>query len=106
MHVEAVLQIALFQIGQNQCAPGKARGPVGVAVGKTDAVDRSRLHRIADIGGRKITLSVVELVNRDAKLMQIIDAMRPPCGLAGRLHGRQQQRDQHADDRDHDQQLD
>ena len=39
-------------------------------------------------------------------LHQVVAALGPPGGLARRLDGRQEQRDQHGDDRDHHQQLD
>jgi hypothetical protein len=45
-------------------------------------------------------------MHRDAELFHVVDATAPPGGLARGLHGRQQQRNQDADDRDHDQQLD
>jgi hypothetical protein len=45
-------------------------------------------------------------VNRQASLFQVVDALRPPCALPRGLHSRQEQRDQDADNRDHDQQLD
>jgi len=41
-----------------------------------------------------------------ADLVKIIDALRPPGRFARRLNRRQQQRNQDADDRDHDEQLD
>jgi hypothetical protein len=41
-----------------------------------------------------------------ADLLEIIRALRSPGSLARRLNGRQQERDQDADDRNHDQQLD
>ena len=40
------------------------------------------------------------------ELFEVVAALHPPCGLARRLHRRQQQRDQYADDRNHHQQLD
>ena len=43
---------------------------------------------------------------RDADLPQVIRALAAPGTLARSLNGRQQQRDQQADDGDHDQQLD
>jgi hypothetical protein len=43
---------------------------------------------------------------RKTVLPQMILAARPPRGLARSLHGRQQERDQHTNNRDHDQQLD
>ena len=41
-----------------------------------------------------------------ADLLEIVQALRAAGALAGGLNRRQQQRHQHADDRDHDQQLD
>ena len=43
---------------------------------------------------------------RQAEIMEIVAASRPPSRFAGRLDCRQQQRDQDADDGDHDQQFD
>jgi hypothetical protein len=40
------------------------------------------------------------------KLLQIVRALHAPGGLACRLHGREQQRDQDGDDRDDHQELD
>jgi hypothetical protein len=45
-------------------------------------------------------------VERQADLLQVVDALRPAGGLAGRLHGGEQQADQDRDDRDDDEQLD
>jgi len=45
-------------------------------------------------------------VHPQADLLQVVDALRPPRGLARRLDGRQEQGDQHGDDRDHHQKLD
>jgi hypothetical protein len=39
-------------------------------------------------------------------LLEIIGALHAPGGLACRLNGREQQRDQYSNDRDHDEQLD
>jgi hypothetical protein len=41
-----------------------------------------------------------------ADLLQVIGAPNPPRRLTGRLHRGQQEGDEHADDRDHDQHLD
>ena len=46
------------------------------------------------------------VVQGQADLLQVVDALRPPGRLAGGLDGGQQQRDQDRDDRDHHQQLD
>ena len=47
----------------------------------------------------------VVVVQGEAHLLQVVDALAPPGRLAGRLDGGQQQGDQDRDDRDHDQQV-
>src|SRR5829696_3401778 len=54
---------------------------------------------------RKPVVSQVIVVERDGVLLQIIDALRASGRLASGLHGRQKQRNQNADDRNDDQQL-
>jgi hypothetical protein len=44
-------------------------------------------------------------VHGQGELAEVVATFNPPGSLAGGLNGRQEQRDQHADDRDHDQQL-
>ena len=46
------------------------------------------------------------VVHGQADLLEVVDALGTPGGLAGRLHGGQQQRDQDGDDGDHHQQFD
>ena len=46
------------------------------------------------------------IVHGQADLLQIVDALGPPCGFARRLNGRQQEGDQDRDDGDDDQKLD
>src|SRR5262249_14812974 len=48
----------------------------------------------------------VIVVDGQAELLQVVDALRPARRLAGRLHGRQQQGNQDGDDGDDDQKLD
>jgi hypothetical protein len=38
-------------------------------------------------------------------LLEMVLALRPPGGLTGRLNGRQQQRDENADDGNYDQEF-
>jgi hypothetical protein len=45
-------------------------------------------------------------VHSQANLLKIVRALSPPRCFAGRLHSRQEQRNQHRDNRDHYQQLD
>jgi hypothetical protein len=45
-------------------------------------------------------------VHGDAHLAEVARTLQPPGGLPSRLNGRQQQRDEYPDDRDHDQKFD
>jgi len=49
---------------------------------------------------------IVVVVQGNAELPHVVLALRAACGLAGLLHGREQQCDEDRDDRNHDQQLD
>ena len=60
----------------------------------------------ADRGGRECPVDVVVVHHRQPQLLQVVDALRASGGLARRLDGGQEQRDQDGDDGDHDQQLD
>ena len=55
--------------------------------------------------GRKRLLTVEVVVHRQAQLLEIVRARRLAGGFAGMLNGRQHERDEHADDADHDQNL-
>jgi hypothetical protein len=44
-------------------------------------------------------------VKGDPDLLQVVGALDSPRRLACRLHGGEEQRDEHADDRDNDQEL-
>ncbi len=50
-------------------------------------------------------MHIVIVVQGQADLLQIIGASRTPRTFAGRLHGRQEQRNENADDGDHHKQL-
>jgi hypothetical protein len=49
---------------------------------------------------------VVIILNAQTILLEVVAALHSAGGFAGGLHGRQEEGDQDADDRDHDQQLD
>jgi len=49
---------------------------------------------------------IVVIDDRQPDLAQIVDALRPPRGFAGALYRGEQQPDERADDRDHNQQFD
>ena len=51
-----------------------------------------------------ILLSMI-IRQRGRLLFEVVDAMRAPRQFTGTLHSRQQQANQDADDRDHDQQF-
>ena len=55
---------------------------------------------------RQDEVDVVVVVQGEADLLEVIDALRSAGGLAGGLHGRQEQRDEHANDCDDHEQLD
>ena len=79
---------------QNQeCVPDVPLAPV-FSVAITVLVQRRGL----------IDVHVVGDGQRD--LLEVVDALRAARGLARRLDGRQEERDQDGDDRDHDQKLD
>jgi hypothetical protein len=48
---------------------------------------------------------IVVHVQGQADLLQVVCTLSAPCRFPGRLHRRQQQRDQNADDRDDHKQL-
>lgn len=55
---------------------------------------------------RERAVDVMIVVQGQADLLEVVDALHPTGRLAHGLDGRQQQGDQHGDDRDDDQQLD
>jgi hypothetical protein len=78
-------------------------------------VDADRLLRLVDVGirlqavpstHREGAIDIMVIVQGEADLLEVVDALGASGGLAGRLDGGQQQRDQHGDDRNHDQELD
>ena len=48
----------------------------------------------------------MKTVQGKRRLLQIIEALHPPRGFPCRLHGGQEQTDQHADDRNNDEKFD
>ncbi len=55
---------------------------------------------------RRGFISSVVVVQGQADLLQVVDALRTAGRFAGGLYGRQQKRDEHADDGNHHQELD
>ena len=58
-----------------------------------------------DVPGRKDRVHLLIVVHRQRHLLQIVEALHPPGRFAGRLHRRQEQCHQHADDGNDHQQL-
>src|SRR5262245_53981065 len=66
-------------------------------------IDHSRQARIAVEGSRgNVTLGTFVIHKSQADLLEVIRTLHAPRGFAGGLHGRQQQRHERADDRNHD----
>ena len=59
-------------------------------------------------GGRRRQASarIDVALNGESVLLQVVAAIAPSCRLAGALYCRQEESDQHRDDRDHDEQFD
>ena len=87
--MHAVVERRLFQLGQN------CRAPTEMRPGRRDPT----------ASGENL-IRVVITVKRHADLSEIVRTRDAPSRLARRLHGRQQERHQHPDDRDHDQEFD
>ncbi len=68
----------------------------GSSRGKSAPADSERVH----------AQGIVIILQGETDLLEVVGATDPPRGLSGRLNGRQQQRDQDGDDRDHHQELD
>ena len=56
--------------------------------------------------GREGAVRVVIVVKRERPLLNVVDALHTTGRFARRLNGGEEQTDQNADNRDHDQQLD
>jgi hypothetical protein len=55
---------------------------------------------------RQTTLGRIEVGHRVRQVAQMVGALSAASGCSTAQHGRQQERNQQADDRNHDQQLD
>ncbi len=104
--VDLVVDHRLIHVGQDHRQVRRRdvrhRGlRVDVRVGRVPVglIHRQRLRR-------QVRVRALEVQRRQADLLEVVDALGAPGRLAGRLHRRQQERDQHGDDRDHHQQLD
>jgi hypothetical protein len=93
--VEGVDEVAGFEVGENLHRPG---GPEAGHVRPTRGIgDRPQ-------GERAERLAVV--VEGEPVLLEVVDALGTPGGLARRLDGGQQESDQDGDDGDDDEEFD
>ena len=89
VEVELVVDVSLFDVGQDSHEPGETVS--------------TRLR--GQSAWWKHAVGVFIIMNRQADLLEIVLALQPSRRLARRLHGRQQQGDENADDGDDHQKL-
>ena len=87
----------LLQVGEDQRRPGVHEAAAALAADQQVAVVYLQRRQAAH---RRMVI-----VHRQADLLEIVGALHPPRRLPGRLHRRQQQRNEDPDDGDHHQQL-
>ena len=61
--------------------------------------------RLGIAAGGEEALCRMVVLEAEAELLDVVGTLRAPGRLAGRLDGREQQADEHADDGDHHQQF-
>jgi len=91
IQTQLLVQVSLFHERQDGHHPAEL--PLARHVRRTDRC------------GRKLPVHFVVVVQPQADVLEVVVALRTPCGLARRLRGRQQQGDQNADDGDDHQQF-
>ena len=98
--VVSVGQRLLLEVGKH---PDEDAAADVIAVGSVQAIGPAILAG-HPVGVEAIGAFIIR--QRQPELLQIVDALGPASGFAGRLDGRQEQGDQDRDDRDDDEQLD
>lgn len=99
------VQRSLLDIWKQKRAPGPAFGVV-------DRVSRGctgrelRVGLVLDAAGRKFAVGLLVVVQSNSDLAEMVLALHSPGGFASRLHCRQEQGNEHADDGDDNEQLD
>jgi hypothetical protein len=88
---QPLVQIFLFEVGEQMRRPAPAGRSFGF---------------VGQPAWRQHVVRVVILMQGQAKLLEMVFALRRAGGFAGHLHCWQEKRDQHADDRNHDEELD
>ena len=93
------MQRGLLDVGQHVVHPSTGLTLAEAAIGIA--------HPTAlPTAGGKVLMHIVVVEKTEANLLEVVLTLAASGRLAGCLHSRQQQRDQDADDGDHDQQLD
>jgi hypothetical protein len=104
-HLSQIQRGSLLDEGEDLISPAKAL-PVGAeryAILQILIQIPQRPGNISRTAGGKHFARIGVVECRQADIFQIVLALRPPPGFAGRLNGGQEQRHQGADDRDHHQ---
>ena len=106
-HVEERRERSFPDVGEElpERAKGRAAGHDDREVGIGRVLGILRPGKLLPPGGHEPTGRLVG-VEGDADLPQVVAAGDPASRLAGRLHRREHQPQEHADDRDHHEQLD
>jgi len=92
------VQTLLIQVREDVVDPSPRLADAEAAVGIADPAPTPS-------SGREMPLGLLVLREGQGDLFQVVLALRPPCAFPGRLHCRQQEGDQDADDRDDHQQF-
>src|SRR5262249_51283925 len=97
----------LLKVGQEQGSPAPPRRTIAIVVAVGDPGRRAVGGRIGgDVGRREALVGVVEVVQRQAEMMQMVDALSAVRGFADLLDGGHEQTNENANNRDYHQQLD
>ena len=106
VEVEVVLarQIVVFHVRHHLHSPG-VLGPRRISFRRRwERRSVERFHCVA--GCREVLKRVVGIVKGQPKLTHVVGTLHPPSCFTSTLHSREQQPNEHADNRDHDEQFD
>ena len=82
------------------------KGEADVVHAPLCGVSRLRVHDLREIDGRQPAGVCIGIFgDGQRELLHVVGALVSPARFASRLHGREQQREQDSDNRDHDEQL-
>ena len=99
--VGEIEEVSLFDVGEEPGKGGESGRPAVAVAGQRGQIPaRRRGDR------RQAALRVIDRMAGDAELLELVFARHAPGGLAGGLNCREEEADEGADDRDHDEQFD